>query len=130
MINPKRITKEAAKKYLEDKGKDFTIIFVSGSNIHPNPKFYKYYWWIYSMESKKESAADVFYKKEYRLSTKEFNYESKRLQDNKISFAYVNSKIYRLGSIFNYNKLKEKYPNIEFAPSFEDDTDEIFEDYK
>lgn len=130
MIFPKKITKESAKKYIEDIGKDFTMICVSGSGVHENPKFYKYYWWIYSMESQEDSAAEVFYKKEYRLSLKEFNDEAKRLESNKISFAYVNSKVHRLGSILNYNKLKEKYPDIEFAPSFEDDTDEIFKGHK
>ncbi|MDX4037703.1 hypothetical protein [Aliarcobacter skirrowii] len=127
MIPSKLITKENAKKRLEQRGKDFMVIFVSGSNINPNPKLYKYYWWIYSMESKEKSAAEVFYSKAHRLSIKKFEEEAKRLQDNKISFAYVNSRYYRLGSIFNYEKLKEKYPDIEFAPAYEDDSDEMIE---
>ena len=48
---------------LEQRGKDFMAIFVSGSNINPNPKLYKYYWWIYSMESYENSAAEVFIQK-------------------------------------------------------------------
>ncbi len=130
MINPKRITKENLKEYLEKMDKDFTSIFVSGSSLNPNPRLYKYYWWIYSMESKENSAYDIFYKKEYRLSTKEFNNEIKRLQENNISFTYVNQKLHRLGSIFNYHKLKEKYPNIEFALSFDEDSDELVAEYK
>ena len=125
MIPSKLITKENAKKRLEQRGKEFMVIFVSGSNINPNPKLYKYYWWIYSMESYENSAAEVFYTKAYRLSTKKFEEESIRLQDNKISFAYVNRKLHRLGTIFDYEKLKEKYPDIEFAPAYEDDSDEI-----
>ena len=54
------------------------------------------------MESQERSAAEVFYTKAYRLTTKEFEEESIRLQDNKISFAYVNRKLHRLGSIFFY----------------------------
>ena len=77
------------------------------------------------MESDENSAAEVFYTKAYRLSTKKFEEESIRLQDNKISFAYVNTKLHRLGTIFDYQKLKEKYPDIEFAPAYEDDSDEI-----
>ncbi len=126
MIPSKLITKENAKKRLEDRGEDFMAIFVSGSNLHPNPKMYKYYWWIYSMESQERSAAEVFYTKAYRLTTKEFEEESIRLQD-KISFAYVNRKLHRLGSIFNYEKLKEKYPDMEFAPAYENDNDEMIE---
>jgi hypothetical protein len=125
MIPSKLITKENAKKRLEQRGKEFMVIFVSGSNINPNPKLYKYYWWIYSMESYENSAAEVFYTKAHRLSTKKFEEESIRLQDNKISFAYVNRKLHRLGTIFDYEKLKEKYPDIEFAPAYEDDSDEI-----
>lgn len=127
MIPSKLITKENAKKRLEQRDKDFMAIFVSGSNINPNPKLYKYYWWIYSMESKEKSAAEVFYSKAHRLTTKKFEEEAKRLQDNKISFAYVNTKLHRLGTIFDYEKLKEKYPDIEFAPAYEDDNDEMIE---
>ncbi len=79
------------------------------------------------MESKEKSADEVFYIKTHRLTTKEFEQESIRLQDNKISFAYVNIKLHRLGSIFDYEKLKEKYPEMEFALSYEDDNDEIIE---
>jgi hypothetical protein len=128
MIPSKLITKENAKKRLEQRGKDFMAIFVSGSNINPNPKLYKYYWWIYSMESKEKSAAEVFYSKAHRLTTKKFEEEAIRLQDNKISFAYVNRKLHRLGTIFDYEKLKEKYPDIEFAPAYEDDSDEMNEE--
>ena len=127
MIPSKLITKENAKKRLDQRGKEFMVIFVSGSNINPNPKLYKYYWWIYSMESYENSAAEVFYTKAHRLSTKKFEEEAIRLQDNKISFAYVNRKLHRLGTIFDYEKLKEKYPDIEFAPAYEDDNDEMIE---
>ena len=44
MIPSKLITKENAKKKLEARGQDFMAIFVSGSNLHPNAKMYKYYW--------------------------------------------------------------------------------------
>ena len=115
MIPSKLITKENAKKRLEQRGKDFMVIFVSGSNINPNPKLYKYYWWIYSMESKEKSAAEVFYSKAHRLTTKKFEEEAIRLQDNKISFAYVNTKLHRLGTIFDYEKLLKEFSDIEFA---------------
>lgn len=127
MIPSKLITKENAKKRLEQRGKDFMVIFVSGSNINPNPKLYKYYWWIYSMESKEKSAAEVFYSKAHRLTTKKFEEEAIRLQDNKISFAYVNTKLHRLGTIFDYEKLLKEFSDIEFAPAYEDDNDEMIE---
>jgi hypothetical protein len=128
MIPSKLITKENAKKRLEQRGKDFMAIFVPGSNINPNPKLYKYYWWIYSMESKEKSAAEVFYSKAHRLTTKKFEEEAIRLQDNKISFAYVNRKLHRLGTIFDYEKLLKEFSDIEFAPAYEDDSDEMNEE--
>lgn len=85
MVPSFRITKENGLKRLKQSGEDFLVAFISGSNLHPNPKLYKYYWWIYSLESKENSAAEVFYKKEHRLTTKEFEKESARLEDNKIS---------------------------------------------
>ena len=103
------------------------IAFISGSNLHPNPKLYKYYWWIYSLESKENSAAEVFYKKEHRLTVKEFKKESARLEDNKISFAYVNSKRHRLGTIFNYDKLVKEFPSIDFSQKYEENNYEMIE---
>ncbi|MCT7572802.1 hypothetical protein [Aliarcobacter butzleri] len=124
MKNPQLITKENILKELRKENQSFTVVFISGTNLHPNPKMYKYYWWIYSLESKQENAHEVFYKKEYELTTKEFEKEFQRLRDSKISFAYVNIKLHRLGSIFDYEKLKTNYPDIKFAPSYEDDNDE------
>lgn len=69
----KLITKENVIKRLEDRGENFMAIFVSGSNLHLNPRMYKYYWWIYSMESQEKIAAKVFYSKAHRLTTKEFD---------------------------------------------------------
>lgn len=128
MIFPKDITKQSAKKYLEIRNKDFIAMFVSGSNLHPNPKLYKYYWWIYAIDSKEDNAEKVFYQDKYRLTTKEFMDEYERLNKEKISFAYVNVKYHRLGAIFNYDKLKQLNPDIEFAPKFDDDNDEISKD--
>ena len=74
---------------------------------------------------KRKSAAEVFYSKAHRLATKKFEEEAIRLQDNKISFAYVNTKLHRLGTIFDYEKLLKEFSDIEFAPAYEDDSDEI-----
>lgn len=127
MVPSFRITKENALKKLNQSGRDFMIAFISGSNLHPNPKLYKYYWWIYSLESKENSAAEVFYKKEHRLTVKEFKKESARLEDNKISFAYVNSKRHRLGTIFNYDKLVKEFPSIDFSQKYEENNYEMIE---
>lgn len=126
MRHPISITKEFLKKRMKDK--EFFTLFISGSNLHPNKTHYKYYWWIYSLETAHSSAHEVFYKDEFCLSTKEFIEKISDLENKKIPFAYVNLKLHRLGSTWNYERLKEKYPDIEFAPAYEDDTDEIAED--
>jgi hypothetical protein len=106
-------------------------MFVSGSNIHPNPHFYKYYWWIYAHDSVYENGDAVFYKEEHRLNTYDAMMKMKELRANKIPFAYVNMQIHRFGcSIWNYEQIKEKFPEEEFAPRYEDDTDPEWKGHK
>ena len=128
MWHPFRITKEWFTMRGE---KGVRAAFISGSNLHPNPKLYKYYWWIYPANSTYASAYEVFYKPEHALTMKEFDTLSKRLFDENISFAYVNRKVHRLGNkIWDYEKIKQEYPNTEFAPAFDDDPDEEHEGHK
>ena len=120
MLYPSQITKESLT----------TILFVSGSNLHPSVTHYKYYWWIFSIESKCETANDVFFKRQYRLTTKQFMKKYDELISKNIPFAYLNIKQYRKGSIWNYEKIKKEDPQITFAPSYEDDTDDKWKEYK
>lgn len=123
MVPPSQITKESLKF------PNYNImqsVFISGSNIHPNKRFYKYYWWIYSEESEEQSAKEVFFIKEKSLTTKQFFQKAEELTKRDIKFAYVNIKLHRLGnSVWDYEKIKTKYPDIEFAVALEDDLDEI-----
>ena len=69
---------------------------------------------------------EVFFIKEKSLTTKQFLQKADDLTKRDIKFAYVNIKLHRLGnSIWNYEKIKTKYPDIEFAVALEDDLDEI-----
>lgn len=119
------------KQFLTEEKKHFgrpIELFVSGSNLHPNPKLYKYYFWIYAENSDYESAADIFFKDAYKLNIKTAVDKMNELRNNKISYAYVNTKYYRLGNkIFNYEGLMQNDPQIIFSPSYEDDKDEIIE---
>lgn len=104
------------------------IFFISGSSLHPNVKLYKYYYWVYPENSNFENATEVFFKDEYKLTIKKAMDVMKELEKNNIGFAYTNVRYYRLGNkIWNYEKLKNEYPEIRFAPSYEDDTDETHE---
>lgn len=129
MVSPYRINKEyllafSAKEHSRS-------LFISGSNLHPNPLLYKYDWWIYPSNSPYDSAAEIFYESEHRLSTKEFYEMANRLYEEKIAFAYVNSKQHRLGNtIWNYAKMKHDYPNTIFAIAYDEDTEEEYEGHK
>lgn len=116
MIPLDRITKANMGIYPAGK-----TAFVSGSNLHPNPRMYKYYWWIYSELSEFESAEEVFFKEQYSLSTKEAFALMDELQAKKIRFVTANTKRKRLGSIWDYPRILQEYPDEIFAPSYEDD---------
>ena len=123
MMSPSRITKE----FLSLR----TCVFISGSNIHPNPHFYKYHWWIYAQDSVYENADAVFYKDEYRLNTYEAITKMEELRVKKIPYAYVNTQDYRLGCKgLNYDHLRSKYPNMSFAVAYEDDIDPPYNKHK
>ena len=122
MMLPSHITKE----WLASRtNKEMSALFISGSNIHPNKRFYKYYWWIYSEESQEQSAKDIFFKNEKSLTTKQFLQKAAELSKRNIKFAYVNTKLHRLGnSVWDYEKIKTKYSDIEFAVAYEEDLEE------
>lgn len=128
MVSPNRITKDV----LEGRGKEgYQSVFISGSGIHPNPKLYKYSWWIYDETSPYENAGEVFYKDEHRLSTYDAIKRMDELRLKKIRFAYVNSKLQRLGcKIWDYDHLRSIYPDIEFAPVYDDDQDMMYKEHK
>ena len=76
-----------------------------------------------------ESAQEVFFKDEHKLSLKKAINLMDQLKKDNIPFAYVNSPYHRLGTkVFDYQKLKEKFPDMEFAISYNEDKDEICEE--
>lgn len=128
MISPNRITKDV----LAGHGKEgFQSVFISGSNMHPNPKLYKYSWWIFDETSPYDNAGEVFYKDEHSLNTHDAIKRMEELRANKIRFAYVNIKLQRLGcNIWDYDELRMSDPDIEFAPSYDDDQDPAYNSHK
>jgi hypothetical protein len=121
-----RITKE---RFEQESSR--CCLFINGTTVHPNPKFYKYYWWVYPANSPYECAKDVFYKPEYRLTTKEMMDLCAELDAKGISYAYVNSQRYRLGNQhWDYEAIKKRQPEIEFALSYDEDTDIEYEGHK
>lgn len=128
MVHPRQITKVWFTESHHSRAANW---FISGSNLHQNPRMYKYDWWIYPSNSPYESAEDIFFISEHCLSTKAFYEMARELNEEQISFAYVNCKQYRLGnSVLNYEKMKQESPNMEFAPTYDEDKDEAYEGHK
>ena len=76
-----------------------------------------------------ESAQEVFFKDKYKLSLKKAINLMDQLKKDNIPFAYINSAYHRLGTkVFDYEKLKEKYPDIKFAVAYSEDRDEACEE--
>lgn len=102
----------------------YGAIFVAGAvNVHPNPRFYKYYWWVFTLDSPTEG--EEFLTDEHKLSHAAYEQKIADLRRNN-GFAMVyNKQLYRVGpdSIWDEEKLKSRNPFVTFAGSFEDDPD-------
>ena len=119
-MSPKRITPAFLQSHF------LSASFISGSHLHANVRLYKYYWWIYAENSIYENAQKVFFIEEHKLSTKQAFDMMDKLKDERIKYAYVNLREHRLGTtLWDYKKLQTKFPNIAFAPAYEDDLDDI-----
>jgi hypothetical protein len=126
MRQPHKITKSFLKQHQEEGS---STIGISSTCINPNPTLKKYYYWIYHYNMPYASAHEVFFKDEHKLSLKKAMDLMYKLEKDSISFAYVSIGYHRLGTkIFNYEKLKEKYPDIKFAVAYSEDRDEVYEE--
>ena len=120
------------KSFLEESLKHGWIgTGISTTNVPPCPRLRKYYYWIYHYEMPYQSAEDIFWKEEHKLSLKKAMELKEYLHKNKIPYAVANRSYFRLGTkIWDYKTLKRKYPNIKFAISFDEDTDEEYQGHK
>ncbi|EHP30520.1 hypothetical protein SMGD1_1997 [Sulfurimonas gotlandica GD1] len=129
MTRPEKVTKEYLKEQLSTLGWIGTRI--SSTNIIENPKLKKRYFWIYHYEMPYESAKEVFWKEEHKLSFKKAMDLMDKLEENKIPYAMISNTFHRLGTkVFNYEKLKQEWPDMKFAVSFDEDTDEEYKGFK
>ena len=84
--------------------------------MHPNPRFYKYYWHVFSRSSVYEG--EEFFEK-CKMSTYEAAKEMKRLEKSGETFIVFNYSLPRSGPDTPFNKNKSKH----WAPPYDDDTD-------
>ena len=121
---------KVTKLYLkQSQEKGYSSLGISTTSLNPNPRLKKYYYWIYHYNMPHNSAQEIFWKDEYKLSLKKAIDTMKILKDEKIPYAYVNVGYHRLGTkVFDYEKLKELYPDIKFAVAYSEDSDEACEE--
>lgn len=86
-------------------------------NMHPNPRYYKYYWHVFSKDSEVEGKA--FLGDKYLLSTYEANKEVNRLNRLGLPYMLYNYSLPREGDDTPFNESKSKH----WAPSYDEDTD-------
>ena len=100
------------------------MLFAGARNIHPNQKWYKYYFWIFTAESPIDGHS--FLSDEYKLTFYEFEKELERVKSLRLETWVYNIKLHRLGydSPFDEQKLRDR-GITDFAPSFEDDLDPV-----
>ena len=96
--------------------------------MHPNPRFYKYYWWIFWRGSTCEGLQ--FRSNEHRLSTKAAFDLMDLLSKKKEPHIIYNIRLPRLGpdSPFDPNS-KRWVAGTEWAPGYDEDTDPVDKDF-
>lgn len=92
--------------------------------VHPQPLFYKYYWWVFHSKSPVEGW--VFIADEYRLCSFAAKQLIEQLKDANEPFWLYNRKFPRLDPVnVPFDRHSRKWANATWAPAFGLDTDPI-----
>jgi hypothetical protein len=94
--------------------------------LHPNPRFYKYVWWVFSKYSTAEG--QEFFSEANRLTTAAAMRLLERLKAENEPCVLYNARLPRAGSIFD--PTAEKWQSVEWAPAYEEDKDESWNGHK
>jgi hypothetical protein len=94
----------------------------SGVFLHPNPKYYKYYWWVFWKDSPCDG--EQFLSQSNRLSSKQAFDLIDKLKTIGHSHWVYNRRLPRLDSDNPFDVNAEKWRDIEWALAFDQDTDE------
>jgi hypothetical protein len=112
----------------KQKLRDWTGCRSYATHIHPNPKLYKYYWRIFSKDSKHQGAD--FFRLVPELSTAECMSKMHALDARKEPYLLYNRHIPRRFEGMPFDPHHGRWQNTEWAPAWEDDTDAISEGFK
>jgi len=107
--------------------------FHKGAAYNPNPKHYKYIWWVFHNGVKSDNLKVLMKTQESRfLDFEKVESFIKILKAQNEPYAYVCKDYPRLGvTEFDYKRMQRNKPEIEFAPAWEEDPEreEILEIY-
>jgi len=93
--------------------------------VHPNPHFFKYYWWVFRNESPADGTA--FLSDRYRLSTAAAMSQLQTLSEMKEPCWIYNQKLPRAGLGTPFDLKHPRWASAEIAPGYDDDRDPIAE---
>jgi hypothetical protein len=94
-----------------------------GSFMHPNPRIFKYYWWIFWEGSICDG--NSFLVDENRLSTNGANALCEKLSAQKISHWIYNTRLPRLDTESPFDPSSKKWQGVNWAPAFDEDCDRL-----
>src|SRR6185437_7678845 len=92
--------------------------------IHPNPKFYKYYWWVFWRGSPVDGPR--FLSKKYRLNTAAAFQLMEKLREQREPYWLYNDSLPRLDSVNTpFDPRSPRWKGAEWAPAYDDDRDAV-----
>jgi len=97
--------------------------------MHPNPYYYKYYWWVFWEGSPCEGYK--FFSDDLRLCLAKAEELMTNLRKIQKSFWVYNHRCPRLDPINTpFNENHNRWKDVEWAPAFDDDKDPICDGFK
>ncbi len=108
--------------------KGFYSLICEASFMHPNPRYYKYYWWIFWQGSTCDGLK--FLSKKNRLSTKTAFDLIEKLKRDRQSYWVYNRKLPRLDPNNPFDPNAKVWRKTEWAKSFDEDPDEEVNGFK
>lgn len=100
----------------------------SGTFRHPNPRLYKYYWWVFWEGSPCDGSQ--FLSDDNRMPTKQAFDLMDSLTAQSKSYWVYNRRLPRRDPANPFNPDAEKWRDEEWAPSFDEDTDDAVNGFK
>jgi len=94
-----------------------------GHFMHSNPRFYKYYWSVYSFDSAKGVPTN-------HLCTSAAMERMSSLRERSLEYMVGNTKVLRLGSGIPIDLNHSRWVGYEFAPEFELDEDPLWNGHR